>query len=125
MANFYTQAGFTNNLHINNSPSFYIQRTIENGTGKLTKDGSLVVTTGKHTGRSANDRYIVFSETTENTVWWDNNLNKMSSEEFTSLKNDVLEELKTKKDLYITERLVGACSTHNIGARLISSSPHF
>ena len=124
MANFYTQAGFTNNLHINNSPSFYIQRTIENGTGKLTKDGSLVVTTGKHTGRSANDRYIVFSETTENTVWWDNNLNKMSSEEFTSLKNDVLEELKTKKDLYITERLVGACSTHNIGARLISSSPH-
>ena len=43
------------------------------GEGKLAKDGPLVVATGKHTGRSANDKFTVRDAETESTIWWDNN----------------------------------------------------
>jgi hypothetical protein len=39
----------------------------------LAKDGPLVVETGKHTGRSAKDKFIVRDAETESTIWWDNN----------------------------------------------------
>ncbi len=40
------------------------------GEGLLAKDGPLVVRTGKHTGRSAKDKFIVRDAETEDTVWW-------------------------------------------------------
>ena len=40
------------------------------GEGLLAKDGPLVVNTGKHTGRSAKDKFIVRDATSEDTVWW-------------------------------------------------------
>ena len=39
-----------------------VEQTILSGEGKLSKEGALTVTTGKHTGRSANDKYIVRSK---------------------------------------------------------------
>jgi len=111
------------NLFINRPNSFYIQETVKTGNGKLTTDGALVVTTGKHTGRSANDRYIVKTATTENTVWWENNLHPMSPDMFAKLQTKVTSYLNDHKDLYITERSVGAHETQNIGARLITTHP--
>ncbi len=127
MSNFYHDLGLNteSNLHINKPNNFYIEEAVKKDLGKLTKEGSLVVETGKHTGRCANDRYIVKSQTTENTIWWENNLKPMSPEVFSKLKTKVINFLNTKKDLYITERSVGAHPIHNIGARLVSSRPQY
>ena len=43
---------------------------IHRGEGLLAKDGPLVVRTGKHTGRSAQDRFIVRDRVSETSVWW-------------------------------------------------------
>jgi len=110
-------------LHYNRPKSFYIQSAIEKGFGKLSKDGALIVETGKHTGRSANDRYIVKTSTTEDTVWWENNLNPMSPDTFKTLQNDITEFINTHKELYVTERSVGASPIHNISALLFSTHP--
>jgi phosphoenolpyruvate carboxykinase (ATP) len=129
MTSFYKELGLNvergpKNIYMNSPRSFLIQETVARGIGKLTKDGSLVVTTGKHTGRSANDRYIVKSETTENTIWWANNFKPMTSETFMKLREKVINYLNEDRDLFITERSVGADETHNIGARLVTTNPN-
>lgn len=113
------------NVYYNRPRSFYIQETIRRGYGKLSKDGALLVETGKHTGRSANDRYIVKSESTENSIWWDNNLRPMNKETFQRLKEKVLSTLNREKELYVTERSVGAHIDHNISALVVSSHPQY
>ncbi len=127
MDKFYKDLGLSpkKNYHQNKPTSFYIQETVRTGNGKLSKDGACVVETGKHTGRSANDRYIVKSPTTENTVWWENNLKPMSPEIFSKLKAKVIEHLNSFDTVYINERSVGAHKTQNIGARLVTPSPQY
>ena len=111
--------------HINRPTSFYIQEAVKRGYGKLSKDGALLVETGKHTGRSAKDRYIVRSKTTEESIWWENNLSPMEPETFERLKQKVLGVLGREKELYVTERSVGAHPEHNISARTISTHPQY
>lgn len=103
--------------------SFLIKETIRRGEGKLAESGALVVNTGKHTGRSAEDKYVVKSETTKDKIWWENSINEMTIEQFNSLKKDVVDYLNTQERLYITDRSVGASAENNIGVRLISSNP--
>lgn len=100
-----------------------IERSVKLGYGTLTKHGAMAVNTGKHTGRSAADKYVVKSARTENTVWWENTLTEQSPEHFEALRKDVLEYLNQPRDIYITERSVGAHEEHNIGVRLITSHP--
>jgi len=58
------------NSNHNLLPAALIQKTIENENGKLSKSGALVVNTGKFTGRSPKDRYIVEDDITKETVDW-------------------------------------------------------
>ena len=44
-----------------------VEEAVRNGEGLLAKDGPLVVATGKHTGRSAKDKFIVRDAETEDT----------------------------------------------------------
>ena len=47
-----------------------IQEALNNNEGELSKNGAIVVTTGKRTGRSPKDKFIVKDESTESTVDW-------------------------------------------------------
>ena len=57
-------------LHWNLVTARLIQAAISRGEGKLSADGPLVVETGAHTGRSAQDKFIVRDAETESSVWW-------------------------------------------------------
>ena len=65
-----------------------VEHAVERHEGLLAKDGPLVVTTGKHTGRSAQDRFIVRNGTTEGTVWWGKTNRPMEPEAFDRLPED-------------------------------------
>ena len=43
---------------------------LHEGEGVLAANGPLVVRTGKHTGRSPKDKFIVVEPTSEAKVWW-------------------------------------------------------
>jgi phosphoenolpyruvate carboxykinase (ATP) len=57
-------------IHYNKDPQDLSNITISEGMGNLTSDGTLSVNTGKFTGRSPRDRYIVKDKKTKNKVWW-------------------------------------------------------
>ncbi|MEM7589033.1 MAG: phosphoenolpyruvate carboxykinase (ATP) [Myxococcota bacterium] len=55
---------------INLPASALIQQAVSRQEGTLSQTGSLVVRTGKHTGRSPKDKWIVCDENTQNSIWW-------------------------------------------------------
>ncbi|MFB1023802.1 MAG: phosphoenolpyruvate carboxykinase (ATP), partial [Octadecabacter sp.] len=59
-------------VYYNSSEDDLIAQALERGEGQLGKGGTLLVTTGKFTGRSPKDKHVVRSATTEDTIWWEN-----------------------------------------------------
>jgi phosphoenolpyruvate carboxykinase (ATP) len=57
--------GTPSTLHWNLGTGPLVEEAIRRGEGLLAKDGPLVVKTGKHTGRSAKDKFIVRDAGTE------------------------------------------------------------
>ena len=57
-------------LHWNLVTARLIETAVARGEGKLSADGPLVVETGEHTGRSAQDKFMVRDDETRDTVWW-------------------------------------------------------
>ncbi|MEL6503187.1 MAG: phosphoenolpyruvate carboxykinase [Pseudomonadota bacterium] len=89
---------------------------IERGEGTATTKGCLSVTTGKHTGRSATDKYLVRDGETENTVWWDNN-QPMSEAHFDTLLADMQAHAKGM-DLVAQDLYGGADPDYRISVRV-------
>ena len=125
--NFYSKLGLNVeqecHVHLNSENKDLIEKAVTLGHGLLSNEGSLVVKTGTFTGRAAKDKYVVKNKENEKTIWWENDLREMSKETFQTLKKLAIDHLNEKRDLFITERSVGAHPLHNIGARLVSSRP--
>src|SRR6476469_584334 len=83
-----------------------VEHALKRGEGQLTKDGALLVDTGKFTGRSVKDKFLVRDATTEDTINWGSITQPMRGEHWASLKADVLAALKDQEKLYVAD-LVG------------------
>ena len=65
-----SQAENKNSVYRNLSAKELLNIALDRGEGKLAKNGALSVTTGRRTGRSPLDRFIVQDEITMNEVDW-------------------------------------------------------
>ena len=97
-----------------------VELAIRRGEGMLAKDGPLVVETGKHTGRSANDKFIVRDATTEDTVWWGKTNKGMTPAHFAALKADFLAAVAAKSDLFVQDLFGGSQPEHRVNVRVIT-----
>lgn len=79
--------------------STLITLAIQHEAATLTNQGMISVNTGKHTGRAAKDKYIVFDSLTEHTVDWSTN-NKMDQSTFDSLYEKINAELTVSDRLF-------------------------
>ncbi|MDF1834686.1 MAG: phosphoenolpyruvate carboxykinase [Alteraurantiacibacter sp. bin_em_oilr2.035] len=106
-------------IHANLNRPELVESAVGNGEGLLAQGGPLVVETGKHTGRSAKDKFIVRDAETEDTVWWDNNAS-MSPEHFAALKQDFLAALADKETLYVADLFGGSQPEHRVRVRVVN-----
>jgi len=97
-----------------------VEHAVRNGEGVLSKDGPFVVATGKHTGRSAKDKFIVRDAETESTVWWGKTNVAMTPEHFAALKADFLAALADKDQLYVADLFGGSQPEHRVNVRVIN-----
>ena len=97
-----------------------VEHALVNGEGKLAVDGPLVVETGKHTGRSAKDKFTVRDGETENTVWWGKSNVPMTPDHFAALKEDFLAALGAKDKLYVADLFGGSQPEHRVKVRVIN-----
>ncbi|MGB3712604.1 MAG: phosphoenolpyruvate carboxykinase (ATP), partial [Erythrobacter sp.] len=107
-------------IHANLNTPALVEASVTAGEGALSKHGALVVETGKHTGRSANDKFIVRDETTEDTVWWGKVNKAMSPDHFAALKADFLKAVGEKDTLYVADLFGGSQPEHRVNVRVIN-----
>jgi phosphoenolpyruvate carboxykinase (ATP) len=107
-------------LHWNLTTAPLVEHAVRRGEGILAKDGPLVVATGKHTGRSANDKFIVRDAETEQTVWWGKTNKAMTPDHFQVLKQDFFAHLKTKPTLFVQDLYGGSQPEHRVRVRVIN-----
>jgi phosphoenolpyruvate carboxykinase (ATP) len=107
-------------LFCNQGTAQLVEQAIARGEGILAADGPLVVATGKHTGRSAKDKFIVRDAETENSVWWGKTNEAMTPAHFAALKEDFMAALATKETLFVADLFGGSQPEHRVNVRVIN-----
>ena len=96
--------------------------TVELGMGVETKNGTLAVNTGKFTGRSPQDRFLVKDDYTADKVWWGKVNKPVSPENFARLQNEIVKYL-SGKDLYARDGYVCADPKYRLNVRTVTELP--
>ncbi|WP_320052524.1 phosphoenolpyruvate carboxykinase (ATP) [uncultured Acetobacteroides sp.] len=88
--------------------------------GVVTTTGAVAVDTGKFTGRSPKDRYIVKDATTQDTIWWDGTINKpVSTGIWNDLKAISISQLSSSKKLYVVDTFCGTNENTRLKVRFV------
>ncbi|MFQ5497460.1 MAG: phosphoenolpyruvate carboxykinase (ATP) [Nitrosopumilus sp.] len=106
-------------VHRNLSSEEMVLIAVDRKEGVVNSTGSLSVDTGKYTGRSPDDRFIVDDEITHETVDWGKINHPFSSEKFEKL----LEKMKNfvdNKELFVFDGFVGADPETRLSIRVIN-----
>ncbi|MAU41409.1 MAG: phosphoenolpyruvate carboxykinase (ATP) [Kordiimonas sp.] len=98
------------------------EHTLNAGLATLAKGGALVVDTGHHTGRSANDKFMVQEPSSRDNIWWGDVNRPISEENFDKIHAKILAYYQNR-DLYVQDLWGGADPAYRLPVRIVSPSP--
>lgn len=87
--------------------------------GKISKQGPIIVNTGKHTARAAADKFVVQEESTNNKIWWGVHNRPYSSEKFSQLMTRVMAYCQDE-ELFVQDCYAGADPEYRMPVRIIT-----
>jgi phosphoenolpyruvate carboxykinase (ATP) len=99
------QLGKTRNVNL--APAALYERAIQNDEGILAAAGPLVVRTGKHTGRSPKDKFIVDEPDARDGVWWGGFNTQITQERYDALRQRFIDHMNAR-EVYVQDAFVGA-----------------
>ena len=106
-------------VHLNLTPAELIEHALRNGEGSLTDTGALMADTGKFTGRSPKDRFVVKDANTEDSVWWGDINIPFDTDKFDQLQAKMVAYL-ADKELYVREAYAGANPDYQLKLRIVN-----
>ena len=106
-------------LHVNLSPAHLVAEALRNGEGRLSDGGAFCARTGKFTGRSPKDKYIVAHDYLRDEIDWGAVNQPMDPAKFAGLKARALEHIEGK-ELFVQDLFTGADPEHRIKVRVIT-----
>lgn len=89
------------------APAVLVEEALKKGEGQLTSTGALAVYTGKYTGRSPKDRFIVDTPDVHGKIAWGQVNMPMSAEGYERIKEKICSYL-AERDLYVVHAFAGA-----------------
>lgn len=104
------------------TPAELIEETLRQNQGVLADTGALCIDTGKFTGRSPKDRFIVRDEVTDQTVDWGNVNKPIDSGSYEVLKKDILEYVR-QRTIYMHDGYVCADDDYRLNVRVLAEYP--
>lgn len=96
-----------------------IEWIIKRDEAHLSSAGALIVHPSKHTGRAAQDKFIVFDANTEKTIWWQNN-QPMQKTAFNTLVKDLLDYVQSEQKPYFVQDLFVPIADEQFTVRFIT-----
>ncbi len=95
-------------VHENLPPARLVEAAVRRREGMLAGNGALVAKTGKRTGRSPKDRFIVEDDVTRNRVAWGATNKPFSSEAFGAILEKATGYLANLEEFYVVDAFAGA-----------------
>lgn len=109
----------TKNLYKNLAVADLVEHAVRRGEGVLADTGALVIHTGKYTGRSPKDRFIVMQDSVKDKINWGDVNMPVDAAVYNNLYNQVKNYLN-EKDLFVFEGYVGAMDEFRLNVRVTS-----
>ena len=106
-------------VHRNLAPAILVEKSLATGEGKLMDTGALLVNTGKYTGRSPKDKFIVDTPGIHDKIAWGSVNMPTSRETFDAIKEEMIKYLEGK-EVYIFDGYAGADDKHKRKFRVIN-----
>lgn len=113
----------THTLHCQLSPGELVQQTLSLRQGTLSDTGALCVQTGKFTGRSPKDRFIVMDATTRSSVDWGEVNIPFEPDAFDKLYEKVCGYLSSQKEIWVRDSFACADNCYRVNIRVITETP--
>jgi phosphoenolpyruvate carboxykinase (ATP) len=110
------------NIHYQLTPDELHQLTLNRGEGIETATGALAINTGKFSGRSPQDRFIVKDSITENEVWWGDINIPFEPAKFDALYTKITNYL-SNKEIFVRDAAVCADPNYRLNVRVITETP--
>jgi phosphoenolpyruvate carboxykinase (ATP) len=100
------------------TPALY-EEIVRRREGLIAEDGPIVVRTGKYTGRSPRDKFVVREPGSEANIWWGEVNQPLEQERFDRLKRRMLAYLRNR-DLYVQDCYAGADPRYQLNIRVVT-----
>lgn len=107
----------------NLTPAELYEHAVKNGEAVITDRGALRVLTGKYTGRSPKDKFVVDTPSIHDDIWWGDINQPVSEEVFDRLYQKALDYL-SDKNLYVVDAFAGADPNYRLPVRVISEAAY-
>ena len=108
-------------VRANLSTAELYEDAVRAGEGLIAADGPLVVRTGKHTGRSPRDKFIVKEPSSARKIWWGDVNRPIALEHYDRLRARLMEYLATRP-VYAQDCFIGAHPAHRRSLRVYSET---
>ena len=106
-------------VHWNLATARLYEEALIRREGRLTSGGALACTTGAHTGRSPQDKFIVREPSTDERIWWGAINRPLSQEHFDAVARDVAIYL-SGRELFVQDCFAGADPQYRLPVRVIT-----
>ncbi len=107
------------NVHHNLSTPALYEEAILRGEGEVGHLGPFVVSTGKYTGRSADDKFVVREPGSESEIWWGKINRPFEEVDFDKVLYGLRSYLQNK-DVFVQDCYAGADPDYRIKVRVIN-----
>jgi phosphoenolpyruvate carboxykinase (ATP) len=105
-------------VHRNLTEPALMQAAVSRGEGVIGLGGTLLVNTGKHTGRSPKDKFVVREPQVESSIWWENNA-PLDPAKFDLLHQDMMAHIKGG-ELFVEDLFGGADPAYRLNVRVVT-----
>lgn len=106
-------------VHRNMCPAELVETALATEECRLTDTGALLIETGKYTGRSPKDRYIVDEPESSGKINWGSENRKLSQDKYERIYKELTKYL-SGKEVYLFDGFAGADPKYRVAIRVIN-----
>ena len=105
--------------HWNLTTAALYEEALRRNEGQMSKDGALVCSTGRYTGRSPNDKFVVKETSSEKNVDWGKVNKPIDPAKFEALHKKMT-AYAAEKELFVLDAYAGADPNYRLPVRIIT-----